>query len=186
VSIGASEILGAMAIGIGATLAMDLWNLFLKRTFSIPSLNYCLLGRWLRHMPGGSFRHASIAAAAQKPLECTVGWIAHYTIGVVFALVFLAFTSRDWLAQPTVLPALLYGIATVMFPFFILQPSLGLGIASSRTPNPTQARVKSLVTHIVFGVGLYVCALGVSYVLRVHSSQWHAGDGASGAVDAGR
>jgi hypothetical protein len=169
VSIEASDIPGAIAIGIGATLAMDLWNLSLKRTFSIPSLNYCLLGRWVRHMAGGTLRHVSIAAAPQKPLECTVGWIAHYTIGVVFALVFVVFTSRDWLARPTVLPALLYGIATVVFPFFILQPSLGLGIASSRTPNPTQARLKSLVTHIVFGVGLYVCALGMSYVRRVHA-----------------
>jgi hypothetical protein len=164
--IEASYILGAIAIGIGATLVMDLWNLFLKRTFSIPSLNYCLLGRWLRHMPGGTLRHASITAAPQKPFECTVGWIAHYSIGVVFALVFVVFASGAWLAQPTVLPALLYGTATVVFPFFIMQPSLGFGIAASRTPNPTQARLKSLVTHIVFGVGLYGCALGVSYVLR--------------------
>jgi DUF2938 family protein len=169
VSIAAHDILGAIAIGIGATLVMDLWNLFLKRTFSIPSLNYCLLGRWLRHMPGGTLRHANITTAPQKPLECTVGWAAHYTIGVVFALVFVALTSGDWLARPTVVPALLYGIGTVVFPFFILQPSFGLGIAASRTPNPTQARLKSLVTHIVFGAGLYVCALGVSYVLRVHA-----------------
>ena len=160
-----SDLLGAVAVGLGATLVMDLWNLFLKRTFSIPSLNYCLLGRWLRHMPGGTLRHASITAAPKKPLECTVGWIAHYTIGVVFALAFVVSTSGDWLARPMVLPALLYGIGTVAFPFFILQPSLGLGIAASRTPNPAQARLKSLVTHIVFGVGLYVCALGVSSVL---------------------
>ena len=161
--------LGAIAIGIGATLVMDLWNLFLKRVFSIPSLNYCLLGRWLRHMPGGTLRHPSISAAPQKPFECTVGRIAHYTIGVVLALVFVVLTSGDWLARPTLLPALLYGIGTVVFPLFIMQPSLGLGIASSRTPKPTQARVKSLVTHTVFGVGLYVCALGVSYVLRLHA-----------------
>ena len=168
-SIEADAIPGAIAIGIGATLVMDLWNLFLKHAFSIPSLNYCLLGRWLRHMPGGTFRHASISAAPQKPFECTIGWIAHYTIGVVLALVFVVFTSGDWLAQPTLLPALLYGIGTVVFPFFIMQPSFGLGIAASRTPKPTQARLKSLVTHIVFGVGLYVCALGVSYMLRVHA-----------------
>jgi hypothetical protein len=167
--IEANYILRAIAIGIGATLVMDLWNLFLKRTFSIPSLNYCFLGRWLRHMPGGTFRHASITSAPQKPFECTVGWIAHYTIGVVFALVFVVLTSGDWLARPTLLPALLYGIGTVVFPFFIMQPSLGLGIAASRTPKPTQARLKSLVTHAVFGVGLYVCALGVSFVLRVHA-----------------
>ena len=167
--IEANNILGAIAIGIGATLLMDLWNLFLKRAFSIPSLNYCLLGRWLRHMPGGTLRHASIIAAQQKPFECTVGWLSHYTIGVAFALLFVVLTSGDWLARPTLLPALLYGIATVVFPFFIMQPSLGLGIAASRTPRPMQARLKSLVTHTVFGVGLYVCAVGVSYVLRVHA-----------------
>jgi hypothetical protein len=166
-SIEANYILVAITIGIGANLVMDLWNLFLKRTFGIPSLSYCLLGRWLRHMPGGTFRHANITAAPQKTFECMVGWIAHYTIGVVFALVFVVLTSGDWLARPTLLPALLFGIGTVVFPFFIMQPSFGLGIAASRTPNPTQARLKSLVTHTVFGVGLYLCALGVSYVLRV-------------------
>lgn len=155
----------SIAIGIGATMVMDLWNLLLKRTFGIPSLNYCLLGRWLRHMPGGTLRHASINTASPKPHECAVGWIAHYSIGVVFALVFIEFVSGDWIARPTMLPALLYGLATVVFPFFIMQPSLGLGIAAARTPNPLQARLKSLATHTVFGFGLYVCALGVSYVL---------------------
>jgi hypothetical protein len=168
-SIEASYILPAIAIGIGATLVMDLWNLFLKRTFSIPSLSYCLLGRWLRYMPGGTFRHASINAAPQQPLECAIGWIAHYTIGVVFALVFVVLVSGDWLARPTLLLALLYGIGTVVFPFFIMQPSLGLGVAASKTAKPMQARLKSLVTHTVFGVGLYLCALGVSYVLRVRA-----------------
>lgn len=104
----------------------------------------------------------------QKTFECTVGWIAHYTIGVVFALVFVVFAPGDWLESPTLLPAVLYGIGTVMFPLFIMQPSFGLGIAASRTPNPTQSRLKSLVTHTVFGIGLYVCALCVSYVMRLH------------------
>ena len=168
VGIQPDYILGAIAIGIGATLIMDLWNLFLKRTFGIPSLNYCLLGRWLRHMPGGTLQACEYHRRATETLRVHGGWIAHYTIGVVFALVFVVLASGDWLARPTLLPALLYGIGTVVFPFFIMQPSLGLGIAASRTPNPAQARLKSLVTHTVFGVGLYVCALGVSYVLRVH------------------
>jgi hypothetical protein len=77
--------------------------------------------------------------------------------------------SADWLARPTWPPALLYGVGTVVFPLFILQPSFGLGMAASRTPKPMQARLKSLVTHTVFGVGLYLCALCVSYVLRVHA-----------------
>jgi hypothetical protein len=159
----------AIAIGIGATLLMDLWNLFLKRAFSIPSLNLCLLGRWLRNMPG-TLKHTSIAAAPQKRFECTVGLFAHYTIGVVLAFMLVVLTSGDWLARPTFLLALIYGIGTVVFPFFVLQPSLGLGVASSRTPKPMQARLKSLATHTVFGIGLYLCALGVSYVLPVHAT----------------
>ena len=163
------DIAGAVAIGIGATLTIDLWNLFLTRAFEIPSLNPCLLGRWLRHMPSGTFRHASITTAARRPFECAVGWTAHYTIGVAFALVFVAFMSSAWLAHPTLAPALLYGMGTIVFPFFIMQPSLGLGMAASRTPKPTQSRMKSLMTHTVFGVGLYVSALGVRYVLGTYA-----------------
>ena len=165
-SMDAHYVLAAIGIGIGATLIMDLWNLLLNRAFGIPSLNYCLLGRWLRHMPSGIFRHANINAAPQKSAECTVGWFAHYSIGVAFALVFVFLVSREWLARPTLVPALLYGIATIVFPFFLMQPSLGFGIASSRAANPTQARLKSLATHTVFGVGLYACGVGVSYMLR--------------------
>ena len=36
---------GVVAVGVGATLVMDLWNLFLKAAFGIPSLDLCLLGR---------------------------------------------------------------------------------------------------------------------------------------------
>jgi uncharacterized membrane protein YagU involved in acid resistance len=176
VSPNANYVLGAVGIGIGATLLMDLWNLFLKRKFNIPSLSYCVLGRWLGHMPEGTFRHANINAAPQKRFECALGWIAHYSIGIVFALAFIVLASGDWLARPTLLPALLFGIVTVVFPFFIMQPSFGLGIAASRTPKPWRARLKSLATHTVFGVGLYVCALGVSYVLQPLTSIAEAQD----------
>jgi hypothetical protein len=164
-----TDFLAAIVIGVGATLVMDLWALFLKRAFSIPSANYCLVGRWLRHMPEGTFKHPSIAVAPHKHRECSVGWIAHYVIGAVFALVLVTFVSGGWLARPTLLPALLFGIGTVLVPFLVMHPSFGLGIAASRTPNPTQARLRSLMSHTVFGVGLYVCALAASYVLQVHA-----------------
>jgi hypothetical protein len=158
-------ILGAAAIGTGASLLMDLWNLLLRRAFGIPSLDYCLLGRWLRHMPDGRLRHASINGAPARSFECAVGWIAHYSIGISLALGFVWVAPAHWLARPTLLPALLYGIATVVFPFFVMQPALGLGLAASKTPHPTQARLKSLGTHVVFGVGLYLCALGLGQAL---------------------
>jgi DUF2938 family protein len=158
------RILVAIAIGLGATLLMDGWALLLRRAFNIASLNFCLLGRWLLHMPEGVFRHDSIAAASPKPRECTVGWIAHYTIGATLA-VGLVMLAPSWLERPTLLPSLLWGIVTVVMPFFVLQPSFGLGIASSRTPHPARARLRSLMTHTVFGIGLYLSALAVGFFL---------------------
>ena len=159
----------AVLVGIGAIAVMDLWNLLLQRTLNISSLNFCLVGRWLSHMPLGTFRHANIAAAAKRPAECAIGWTAHYLIGVFFAFVLVALTSGRWLEHPSLLPALLMGIGTVPIPYFIMQPALGLGIAAAKTPHPNQARLKSLVTHTVFGLGLYLSALPVSYVLRMHA-----------------
>jgi hypothetical protein len=164
-SIRGSYIIAAIGVGIGATLIMDLWNLLLRRGFDIPSLDYCLLGRWLRHMPSGTFRHANIRSASRRSFECQVGWSAHYFIGVVFALVFIGLSSGSWLARPTFVPALAFGICTVVFPFFVMQPSIGLGIASSKTPNASRARLKSLATHTVFGLGLYLCGVGASYLV---------------------
>src|SRR4051794_40132593 len=158
-------ILVAILVGLGATLLIDLWALFLRRRFSIPSLSYCLLGRWILHMPDGTLVHRSISAARQKPHECTLGWVAHYSIGSVFALAFVLLVSERWLERPTLLPALVFGAATTLVPYLVMQPSFGLGIAASKTPNPNQARLKSLMNHTVFGIGLYVWALVLSRLL---------------------
>ncbi|MDQ3809074.1 MAG: DUF2938 domain-containing protein [Chloroflexota bacterium] len=158
-------IIGASLVGLGATLLIDLWAMVLRRGFNIPSLNYCLLGRWLLHMPARTIVHRSIAAAQQKPHECPLGWVAHYLIGTAFALVFVLLASGRWLERPTLVPALAFGAATTLVPYLIMQPSFGLGVAASKTPHPTQARLKSLMTHTVFGVGLYLWALLLSQVL---------------------
>ena len=164
--IGLDYLIPAIAVGAGATAVMDLWNLCVKLVLGIPSLDYCLLGRWICHMRHGTVRHVSIAAAAPQPLECILGRTAHYTIGVVLGVAFVSLAPSDWLTRPTVLPSLIFGIITVAFPFFIMQPSLGLGVASSKTRNPFQARLKSLMSHTAFGVGLYLCAVAMGAVLR--------------------
>ena len=159
----------AIAEGLGATFVMDFWSIVLKRAFNIPLPNYCFVGRWLRYMPEGIFRHSSLAAAPQKPAECTVGWIAHYAIGVIFALSLVLLASPRWLQEPTLVPAMILGLATVAIPFLVMQPSFGLGIASSKTPNPTQARLRSLMNHAVFGLGLYISALAIGFLFKAHA-----------------
>ncbi|MCA9866033.1 MAG: DUF2938 domain-containing protein [Anaerolineales bacterium] len=154
----------AIVMGLGATLTFDLWGQLLKVAFHITPSDICLIGRWLRTMPEGTFRHSNIAAAPQKRAECAVGWIAHYLIGITFAVVFVALAGESWLRQPTPLPALAYGIVTVLAPFAIMQPLFGLGFAASKTANPTAARLRSLMNHAAFGAGLYLFAWLVNWL----------------------
>ena len=49
--------------------------------------------------------------------------------------------------------------------WLVMQPALGLGVASSKVPNPAGARLKSVATHTVFGLGLYLSALLLAELL---------------------
>lgn len=148
-------LVGTFLVGIGATAMTDLWAGIRKRVFGVAPPDFGLVGRWLAHMTRGRFRHDSIAAAARVPGEGPIGWIAHYLIGVSFAAILVGISGIEWLEQPSVGPAVAVGIGTVAAPYFVMQPGMGAGIAANRTPHPAAARLHSLVTHAIFGFGLY-------------------------------
>lgn len=151
----------SLLIGAGATFAMDVWAAVLRR-FGVSSLNFAFLGRFVGHLPQGRWLHESIAKSAPIRGELLIGWFAHYSIGVTFAALLLAVFGLQWARSPTLTPALIIGIVTVVAPLFILQPALGAGIASSKTAAPVFNSFKSLVTHIVFGIGLFLAARGTA------------------------
>ena len=146
------------AIGVGATLATDLWALVRRRWFGVPALDYALVGRWLAWLPRGRLVHRPITATSPVRGEGAIGWSAHYLIGIAFAAVLVAASGDAWLRGPTLAPALIVGVASVVAPFFILQPALGAGVAARRAPRPWAARLHTLITHAVFGTGLYASA----------------------------
>ncbi|MGD8105379.1 DUF2938 domain-containing protein [Pantoea sp. FN0302] len=157
-------VLDVIATGIGATAVMDVWGFSQRRFFSVPSLDYALVGRallWLRH---GKWVHCPIMSTPPHKGEKLVGWLIHYVTGIVFAALLIMLTGKTWLYQPTLAPALLTGMLTLCFPFFIMQPMLGFGIAAAKTASPARARLRSLMTHLVFGMGLYFTALVLSWL----------------------
>ncbi|AQZ80293.1 hypothetical protein BUM88_00875 [Acinetobacter calcoaceticus] len=147
----------ALCLGIGATVIMDIWLLIL-RLFKIQTLNFTFLGRWIGWIFQGKFIHQSIAQSPQIKGEYLLGWITHYSVGLIFALSFLCIVGSDWLIYPQFYSALLFGLVTVLIPFFIMQPAMGGGFASSKTPHPFLNCLKSLLNHSVFGCGLYLTA----------------------------
>ncbi|MEJ0085034.1 MAG: DUF2938 domain-containing protein [Pseudomonadota bacterium] len=146
-------------LGLFATALTDLWALARKRALGIAAPDFGLVGRWMAHLARGRFRHERIAATAPVRGERLIGWTAHYLIGVAFAALLPALWGVQWLEHPALAPALIVGVATLAAPFLLMQPGMGAGIAASRTPRPTVARFHSIVTHTVFGLGLYASAL---------------------------
>ena len=145
-------------VGIGATALMDAWLALLKR-LGVRTLNMAFIGRWGGHLLRGRVAHASIAAAPAVRGERVLGWLIHYAVGIAFAAALVAVAGHDWLHAPRLSPALAVGMATVGAPLFVMQPAMGLGIASSKTPTPLKNTLRSLANHTVFGLGLYLSAL---------------------------
>lgn len=149
--------LSILFIGVGATLVMDLWTLLLKR-LGIATLNYAMLGRWAGHVVRGQVYQPAIAKAEPIAHELAWGWGLHYAVGLLFAASLVMIVGEGWLQAPTLGPALIFGLITVLAPWCVMQPAMGAGLFASRTPTPWRNRLRSLMTHAVFGCGLYLAA----------------------------
>lgn len=141
--------------GLLATFFLDVWNFTRHFLFGYPLTNYQFNGRWLLHMLEGEFCHDSIKAASPVPFELAVGWMGHYAIGVLFALMLSALWGWGWYNRPRLIPAMIIGMITIVIPFFIMQPCMGAGLAGHLAPDPMAVRIKVLISHLVFGIGLY-------------------------------
>jgi hypothetical protein len=151
------DIAQVVLIGAGATAFMDAWLLLLKR-LGVPTSNFALVGRWIGHLAQGRLAHASIAKAQPVRYERTLGWLTHYVVGMAFAGLLVAVVGSGWLERPTLVPALAFGVATVVMPLFVMQPAMGSGFAAAKTPTPFTNCLRSLANHTVFGVGLFLAA----------------------------
>ncbi len=108
----------ALCLGIGATIVMDIWLLILK-IFKVPTLNFAFLGRWVGWIFQGKLVHQSIAKSTPIKGEYLLGWIAHYSVGIIFVLNFLLIVGSTWLDHPQFYSALLFGLVTVLIPFLL-------------------------------------------------------------------
>ncbi|WP_017444425.1 DUF2938 family protein [Gayadomonas joobiniege] len=147
-----------LLIGVSATIFMDIVLWLKYKIFAVAPPNWGMVGRWVGHMFKGQFTHAFIGDSTALKYESVLGWFTHYLTGLVYAVLLVICTGSDWLTAPSVWPALLFGVITLIAPFFIMQPCLGLGIAASQSKQPNLMRLHSLFNHSIFGLGLYLGA----------------------------
>jgi hypothetical protein len=157
------DLLHVALVGIGATAVLDTWFLVLKR-LGVQTQPIAHIGRWVGHVFRGRPVHAAIAKAEPIPHEQVLGWLAHYAIGVAFAVLLVGLQGLEWLRRPSWAPAVAVGVCTVAAPLFVMQPAMGAGFAASKTPTPWRIRLRSLANHTVFGLGLYLSAAAMAAI----------------------
>ncbi|MFV8819544.1 DUF2938 domain-containing protein [Haliea sp. E17] len=155
-------IIHILVLGVVATVAIDLWAALSHKLLGTPTTNWSMVGRWLGHVPRGVFVHDPISAAAPVKHELALGWVFHYLIGIAYALLYTAIVILALGNEPTLLSGWVFGLVTVVSPWFILQPGLGLGVCASKAPRPNVVRLQNLVIHSVFGLALYFAWLATN------------------------
>lgn len=145
-------------IGIGATAVMDAWLALLRRA-GVRTQSFAVIGRWVGHLARGQLAHAAIAKAPPIRGELALGWLTHYAVGIAFAGLLAGVAGAGWLRTPTLWPALMVGVSTVVLPLLVMQPAMGAGFAASKTPAPLANVMRSVANHAVFGLGLYLSAM---------------------------
>lgn len=154
-------IVKSILIGVGATLVFDIYIRLLMK-IGLPGSNWTMGGRWFAYIPRGKIVHDSIATSPSLPGETAVGWMMHYVTGIVFAVVLIAIWGLGWTREPTLGPALIVGVTTVLLGWCVMSPCMGGGIAGQKRPDRWTVRAVQLSAHVVFGLGLWASAIVIA------------------------
>ena len=149
-------VLQGTLMGIVATLGTDVWAAIVKHVLRLPTANWALVGRWFAYIPRGVFLHRPVSESAAISKELAIGWVAHYIVGIVYGVAYLSLMRVVFSSEPTFTSALAFGLATLIAPWFIMQPGMGAGMFASKTPRPGMVRLVNVSMHVTFGVSLYV------------------------------
>jgi hypothetical protein len=156
-----TNVIQIIVAGLLATLAMDLAShaLTLARVYAGP-VNTTVIGRWFGHLVSGTFTHPNINQAQPLKNEGSLGFLAHYGIGIVIAFIYVGFLQQLSLSNSLVV-ALGFGFLTSAFPWLWLFPSWGFGVMGLKGHG---LLLSSFCNHLIFGVGLYMALGGNDWV----------------------
>lgn len=151
----AETVLLGCCVGVAATVTMDVLASVSRKIGLTVGAKGIWVGRWYLGMAQGQFVHSNIADVPERPGEKRAAQVGHYAIGVVLAIFYVAACGWLGLSPGNFLVALGYGLATCVFPWFMLFPALGLGWFGLKAPPELKVVRTSLLNHLSYGVGLW-------------------------------
>lgn len=146
--------LQSILAGISATVTMDVMTGFARRAGLAAGGKGEWVGRWYLGMAKGRFHQRDIVSSKKRRGEKCAALTGHYVIGIALAVAYVHGAAWLNLSAAAFLPSVGFGIATVIFPLFVVYPALGFGCCGHRMPELKSLQT-SLLNHIFYGFGLW-------------------------------
>lgn len=156
--------------GIVGALLMDLAEMAAAKQGITSGVNVALVGRWVNGLLRFKFYHNDIRLSPEDPSEKSTGWLFHLLIagGCVALLLPVASHFANLPLEITnPLPYLLFGLTTSILPWFILLPSFGWGLWGRRGPKGSNALLASTLSHIPYGLGIWLTVLFFHFAFSI-------------------
>ena len=150
-------------VGFGACVVFDVWQRIFHWFTAIPPTNWAIVGRWtIGLLTNGQLIVRDLELRPNMRNELGVGWLVHYGIAIAYAAIFMLLMKANILAAEFA-DGLLFGVVSVVVPWFFFLPCLGKGMMGRLTPNPPLVCALALMMHSIFGVAI---GLGFSFFTR--------------------
>lgn len=141
-----NKLVNGLLAGLVATIVLSALMVIKAKLGLMPDLNVIAM---LAHHLGGS------------PV---MGWVAHFTIGVVgYGLVYALFFSEISFGGPTV-RGMVLGVAGWLVMMLVVMPMVGAGLFGLGMPSGVMVPVATLILHLIFGA-----VLGITFARLTHA-----------------
>lgn len=149
--VNASELVIA---GFMACIFMDSFQRLLFLMFKIPPSNWAMVGRWAGYLVlRGKIINPEIDTLPPITRELPLGWVVHYLVGIGYAVVYFLIREAGWLDN-SLYSGAIFGIASVIVPWFFFLPAMGKGMLARLTDNARLVCFLAVINHLVFGLGM--------------------------------
>ena len=148
------EIFHIVIIGILSCVVMDLWQRLLKLLYSINPSDWSVVGRWfVLVVSDRQIYNPTIDQVAPIKNELMIGWTVHYSVAILYSIFFYILLENG-ICSASLINGIIFGLISVVVPWFFFMPVLGKGFLGMKTPSPLMACSLAVGSHIAIGASI--------------------------------
>ena len=152
----------SILVGIFCCVAMDIWQRILFLIFKIPPTNWSTVGRWFIMLINNKIIiNENLDNENPVKYELLIGWLFHYWVAVVYAYAYYFLLAVDIL-DTSILSGLIFGLISVIIPWFFYLPATGKGFMGKKTKtqsNQITVYFKSCCCRYIFSSRIFYTSL---------------------------